>query len=136
MIQAIDHIGIAVADLEAGKVLYRKIFNVESFHEETVEEFGASIASFLLSGVRIELTAPLGEDTPIGKFIAKYGEGIHHVAFRSSDINGDLEGLKSKDIRLIHETPHNGAHDMLIAFLHPSSTGGVLMELCSPKPQS
>jgi methylmalonyl-CoA/ethylmalonyl-CoA epimerase len=136
MISAIDHIGIAVADLETGKALYSKIFQVQSFHEETVEEFGVAIASFLLNGVRIELTAPLHEDTPIGKFLAKRGEGIHHIAFRSSDINGDLDSLKKQDIQLIHEAPHNGAHDMLIAFLHPSSTGGVLMELCSPKQQS
>jgi methylmalonyl-CoA/ethylmalonyl-CoA epimerase len=136
MISAIDHIGIAVADIETGKALYSKIFQVQSFHEETVEEFGVAIASFLLNGVRIELTAPLHEDTPIGKFLAKRGEGIHHIAFRSSDINGDLDSLKKQDIQLIHETPHNGAHDMLIAFLHPSSTGGVLMELCSPKQQS
>ena len=136
MIQAIDHIGIAVANLEASKDLYTKIFGIERYHEETVEEFGVSIASFDLNGVRIELTAPLHEDTPIGKFLAKRGEGIHHIAFRSSDINGDLGNLKTQDIRLIHETPQNGAHDMHVAFLHPSSTGGVLMELCSPKPQS
>jgi methylmalonyl-CoA/ethylmalonyl-CoA epimerase len=136
MINAIDHIGIAVADLEAGKELYRKIFQVQSFHEETVEEFGVAVASFLLNGVRIELTAPLHEDTPIGKFLAKRGEGIHHIAFRSSDISGDLDSLKTQDIRLIHETPQTGAHDMDVAFLHPSSTGGVLMELCSPKQQS
>jgi methylmalonyl-CoA epimerase len=133
LIQGIDHIGIAVADLEAGKALYSKIFTIDTFHEETVEEFGVMIASFVLNGVRIELTTPLGDDTPIGKFLAKHGEGIHHIAFRSSNIQNDLDTLKSKDIELIHETPRNGAHNMLIAFLHPSSTGGVLMELCSPK---
>lgn len=133
MIQSIDHIGIAVADLEAGKALYSKIFTIDTFYEETVEEFGVMIASFVLNGVRIELTAPLGDDTPIGKFLAKHGEGIHHIAFRSSNIQSDLDTLKSKDIQLVHEMPRDGAHNMLIAFLHPSSTGGVLMELCSPK---
>lgn len=132
MIQSIDHIGIAVADLEAGKALYRKIFGVQEFHEETVEEFGVAVASFMLNGVRLELTAPLGPDTPIGKFLAKNGEGIHHIAFRTETISDDLKSLSTQGIQLIHDEPRNGAHDMLIAFLHPKSTGGVLMELCSP----
>jgi methylmalonyl-CoA/ethylmalonyl-CoA epimerase len=136
VIQAIDHIGIAVRDIEASKALYSKIFGVESFHEETVEEFGVCIASFMLNGVRIELTAPLGDETPIGKFLAKSGEGIHHVAFRSSDISGDLQHMKNHQIQLINDEPKSGAHDMLVAFLHPKSTGGVLFELCAPKPQS
>lgn len=136
MIQAIDHIGVAVADLSSGKTLYGKIFNVTEFHEETVEEQGVAIASFELNGVRIELTAPLHAESPIAKFIEKRGQGIHHVAFRSTDIRGDLSNMKQNEVRLINEEPRNGAHDMLIAFLHPSSTGGVLMELCAPKPQS
>jgi methylmalonyl-CoA epimerase len=103
-------------------------------HREQVVEFGVDIASFSLNGVRIELTAPLHADTPIGKFLDKRGEGIHHVAFRTDTIGEDLQRLASNDIRLINTEPQNGAHDMLVAFLHPSSTGGVLMELCSEKP--
>lgn len=136
MIQAIDHIGIAVADLTSGKDLYSKIFGVTEFHEETVEEQGVAIASFELNGVRIELTAPIHAESPIAKFIEKRGQGIHHVAFRSSDIQSDLNHMKQHDVRLINEEPRNGAHNMLIAFLHPSSTGGVLMELCAQKDPS
>jgi methylmalonyl-CoA/ethylmalonyl-CoA epimerase len=134
MIQAIDHIGIAVRDLEASITLYKTMFQIDTMHREQVAEFGVDIASFSLNGVRIELTAPLHADTPIGKFLDKRGEGIHHVAFRTDTIGEDLQRLASNDIRLINTEPQNGAHDMLVAFLHPSSTGGVLMELCSEKP--
>jgi methylmalonyl-CoA/ethylmalonyl-CoA epimerase len=134
MIQAIDHIGIAVRDLEASITLYKTLFQIDTMHREQVVEFGVDIASFSLNGVRIELTAPLHADTPIGKFLDKRGEGIHHVAFRTDTIGEDLQRLASNDIRLINTEPQNGAHDMLVAFLHPSSTGGVLMELCSEKP--
>ena len=118
MINAVDHIGIAVADLEESMGLYKTIFGVTEFHREKVEEQGVDIASFTLNGVRIELTASLNEDSPIASFIAK---------------RGDLQRLASNDIRLINSEPQLGAHDMLISFLHPKSTGGVLMELCSEK---
>jgi methylmalonyl-CoA/ethylmalonyl-CoA epimerase len=133
MITQLDHIGIAVKDLDAAMDLYTKIFNVDSFHRERVEDQGVEIASFELNGVRIELTAPTNDETPIGKFIAKRGEGIHHVAFRSDAIGDDLATMSENGINLINATPQPGAHDMLIAFLHPKSTGGVLMELCSEK---
>lgn len=133
MITQLDHIGIAVKDLDAAMDLYAKIFNVDSFHRERVEDQGVEIASFELNGVRIELTAPTNDETPIGKFIAKRGEGIHHVAFRSDAIGDDLATMSENGINLINATPQPGAHDMLIAFLHPKSTGGVLMELCSEK---
>lgn len=133
MITQLDHIGIAVKDLSTAMDLYGKIFNVTSFHRERVEDQGVEIASFELNGIRIELTAPTNDDTPIGKFIAKRGEGIHHVAFRSDAIAEDLASMSANGINLINSTPQPGAHDMLIAFLHPKSTGGVLMELCSEK---
>lgn len=133
MITQLDHIGIAVANLDAAMDLYGKIFGVATFHRERVEDQGVEIASFELNGIRIELTSPTSDDTPIGKFIAKRGEGIHHVAFRSDAIASDLASMAANDIKLINETPQPGAHDMLIAFLHPKSTGGVLMELCSEK---
>jgi methylmalonyl-CoA epimerase len=133
MISAVDHIGIAVADLEASMTLYRTIFGVETFHREQVVDQGVDIASFSLNGVRIELTAPLSENSPIAGFLAKRGEGIHHIAFRTDTITDDLQRLAANDVRLINTEPQAGAHDMLIAFLHPKSTGGVLMELCSEK---
>jgi len=131
MITNVDHIGIAVRDLDAAMTLYRTLFQVADFHREQVADQGVDIASFQLGEVRIELTAPLHAESPIAKFIEKRGEGIHHVAFRSDAITADLAGMASNGIRLINEQPQRGAHDMLIAFLHPKSTGGVLMELCS-----
>lgn len=133
MICAVDHIGIAVKDLEASMGLYKTIFGVEEFHRERAEDQGVDIASFSLNGVRIELTAPLTDASPIASFIAKRGEGIHHIAFRTDTMADDLQRLAAADIRLINTEPQNGAHNMLIAFLHPKSTGGVLMELCSEK---
>ena len=133
MIQNINHIGIAVRDLEQSKELYRKIFSVESFHEEVVEEQKVSIASFKVGNVLLELTMPTDATSPIAKFLEKRGEGIHHVAFSSTDVNSDLHSLAEKGITLINQTGTPGAHDMLIGFLHPKSTGGVLMELCQPQ---
>jgi len=133
MIQAVDHIGIAVRDLEASIALYRSIFQLTDIHREQVVDQGVDIASFALNGVRIELTAPLHAESPIAKFLEKRGEGIHHVAFRTDTIGEDLQRLAENNVRLINTEPQPGAHDMLIAFLHPSSTGGVLMELCSEK---
>lgn len=132
MLNAVDHIGIAVQNIEESMDLYRRIFSIETFHEEVVEEQGVRIASFVIDGVRIELTAPTRPDSPIAVFLAKRGEGIHHVAFRTDSIVADLERLHGEGIRLINELPQLGAHNMQIAFLHPKSTGGVLMELCSP----
>lgn len=133
MIQNINHIGIAVKDLDASIALFSKIFNTDKFHREIVEEQMVAIASFKVGEVILELTAPTSEESTIHKFIEKRGEGIHHIAFASDAIEEDLARLKSENVNLINETPRNGAHDMLIAFLHPKSTNGVLMELCQPK---
>ncbi len=133
MIQNINHIGIAVKDLDASIELFSKIFNTDKFHRETVEEQMVAIASFKVGNVILELTAPTSEESTIHKFIEKRGEGIHHIAFASDSIEEDLARLKIDNVNLINDTPINGAHDMLIAFLHPKSTNGVLMELCQPK---
>jgi methylmalonyl-CoA/ethylmalonyl-CoA epimerase len=133
MISGVNHLGIAVRNLDASMDLYRSIFRVEKFHRERVEEQKVEIASFSVGGVLLELTAPTSEDSPIAKFLEKRGEGIHHVAFTTDAVSADLERLAGDGIQLINKTPQTGAHDMLIAFLHPKSTGGVLMELCEPK---
>lgn len=133
MVTSINHIGIAVKSVEDSMKLYSTIFGIENFHREVVEEQKVDVASFNLNGVLIELTAPTSEDSPIAKFIEKRGEGIHHVAFTSTDVNSDLMRLSGNGISLINETARPGAHDMLIGFLHPKSTGGVLMELCQPQ---
>lgn len=136
MINAVDHIGMAVASIDEAMELYRTIFGVQEFHREIVEDQGVNIASFVVNGIRIELTAPTRPDSPIAGFLQKRGEGIHHIAFRTDAIDADLGRLGSQGIRLINTTPQRGAHDMLIAFLHPKSTGGVLMELCTPSASS
>ncbi|TAE27023.1 MAG: methylmalonyl-CoA epimerase [Candidatus Kapaibacterium sp.] len=136
MISGVNHLGIAVRDLDASMDLYRRIFRVEHFHRERVEEQKVEIASFRVGGVLLELTAPTSEDSPIAKFLEKRGEGIHHVAFTTDAVSADLERLASEGVQLINTTPQLGAHDMLIAFLHPKSTGGVLMELCEAQKTS
>ncbi len=132
MITSINHIGIAVRDLEISKALYQKIFNVEHFHEEVVEEQMVAVASFTVGDVLLELTAPTSPESTIAKFLEKRGEGIHHIAFAADSVSDELARLNNEGISLINNEPRNGAHDMLIAFLHPKSTGGVLMELCQP----
>lgn len=133
MIKSLNHIGIAVKNLEDSLALYTKIFQPNEIHRESVEEQKVNIASFKVGNVLIELTEAMDETSPIFKFIEKRGEGIHHIAFESDGVQDDLNRLKSDGISLINETPKEGAHDMLIAFLHPKSTGGVLMELCQRK---
>jgi methylmalonyl-CoA/ethylmalonyl-CoA epimerase len=133
MLKSINHIGIAVKDIEKSKELFKKIFGVEHFHTERVETQKVEVASFAVGGVLIELTAPTDESSPIAKFIEKKGEGIHHIAFESDNVYNELERMKENEIQLINETAISGAHDMLIAFLHPKSTNGVLMEICQPE---
>lgn len=133
MLTSINHIGIAVKDLESSIELFRKIFGFESIHREVVEEQGVSVGSFNVGDVLIELTQPTREDSPVAKFIEKKGEGIHHIAFNTDGIETDLSRLAEAGIKLIDEKPRSGAHDMNIAFLHPKSTNGVLTEICQHK---
>ncbi len=133
MLNAINHIGIAVKDIDASVELFKKIFNFENVHRETVESQKVHVASFKVGEVLIELTAPTDPESPIAKHIEKRGEGVQHIAFSSDNIQGDLDRLKADGIKLLNETPKDGAHDMLVAFMHPKSTNGVLMEVCQPK---
>lgn len=129
----VSHIGIAVRALEEAGVNYGALFGDENLHRETVEEQGVDVLSFPVGDALIELTAPTREDSPIAKFLAKRGEGIHHIAFEVEDVRSELERLKEAGVRLINEEPREGAHDMLIAFVHPASFNGVLVELCQKK---
>lgn len=133
MIKSINHIGIAVKDLDKSLEIFKSIFNFENYHKEIVEQQKVSVVSFNVGDVLIELTSPTDDTSPIAKFIEKKGEGIHHIAFESNDINSELSRLKSNGINLINETAQEGAHNMLISFLHPKSTNGVLMEICQKK---
>jgi methylmalonyl-CoA/ethylmalonyl-CoA epimerase len=134
MIQAIDHLGIAVKDIDAAMELYTNLLGVQSWHREQVLDQGVDVASCVVGNVRIELTAATRPDSPIAKFIEKRGEGIHHVAFRTDNIQHDLDEASERGFRLIDSHPRQGAHNMMIAFLHPASTGGVLMEFCAENP--
>lgn len=130
MTRKISHLGIAVKDLAASEQLFRKLLGAEDVHHEEVGDQGVRIASFNVGESIIELTEATRPDSAIAKFIDKRGEGIHHIAIEVDDVAAELTRLKSEGIQLIDETPKRGAHEMLIAFLHPKSTNGVLVELC------
>jgi len=136
MIKSINHIGIAVKDLNVSLDLFKKLFQVQNVHTEEVLEQKVKVALFKVGEVLIELTQATDESSPIAKFIEKKGEGIHHIAFETDDVNSELNRLKELNFSLINETAVDGAHDMKIAFLHPKSTNGVLTELCQPTHRS
>ncbi|WP_431132968.1 methylmalonyl-CoA epimerase [Psychroserpens mesophilus] len=126
----IEHIGIAVKDIEASNDLFGKLFNQEHYKTEIVESEGVMTSFFKVGPNKIELLQATNEESPIAKFIEKKGEGIHHIAFAVENIEAEIERLQGEGFKLIHEQPKNGADDKLIAFLHPKGTNGVLIELC------
>ncbi len=129
MLKKVNHIGIAVRSIEEAKRFYEVMgLQVEGY--EVVEEQKVKVAFVPVGETRIELLEPTSEDSPVAKFIAKRGEGIHHIAFEVDDIEKALEVLKESGVRLIDEKPRRGAHGTRIAFLHPKSTNGVLIEIC------
>jgi methylmalonyl-CoA epimerase len=128
----IDHIGVAVEDLDAAIGLYQNVFGMEVEHRETVSSQGVEAVLLGIGESHVELLAPLGEQTAVGKFLAKRGPGIHHTAYRCADVARALELCKESGLRVIDEQPRKGIRDSSVAFLHPSSTGGVLTELVQP----
>jgi len=128
----IDHIGVAVTDLDAAIALYETSYAMEIVYRETVEEQGVEAILLDVGENHVELLRPLGEDTPVGKFLAKRGPGLHHVAYQVPDIEATLDGLRAAGIRLIDETPRIGIRNSRVAFLHPASSGGVLTEIVQP----
>lgn len=130
MTKKISHIGIAVKSLDASIPLYRDGMGMEFEGTEEVAEQKVRVAFLVIGESRIELLEPTAEDSPVAKFLAKNGEGVHHIAYEVEDIEAALAEMKEKGIRLIDETPRLGAHNARIAFLHPKATGGVLTELC------
>ena len=134
MIQSIDHLGIAVRSIDEAVPLYENALGLRCLGREEVASQRVKTAFFDVGGVHLELLEPTSPDSPIAKFIAERGEGIHHVAFRTDDIRGQLEKASSCGVRLIHPAPVEGAAGKLVAFLHPKSTRGVLTELCALKP--
>ena len=124
----VHHIGIAVDDLDAAVERYRSLFGATVEHRERVEDQGVEAASLHVGGSRIELLAPLGPDTPVGKFLAKRGPGMHHVAFEVADVAAELDRLKADGVQLIDEEPRRGMFGLQVGFVHPEATGGVLAE--------
>lgn len=133
MFDRVDHVGIAVSDLEAAIAFYKRAFGVEPSHRETVEEQGVEEAMIRVGESWIQLLRPLGPDTPVGKFIAKRGEGVHHVGYGVSDLEHVLAHLKSEQVPLIDERPRHGSRGASVAFIHPKGVGGVLVELVQEK---
>lgn len=128
MIHKVDHIAIAVKNLEMEKERYRDVLGLTFEGEETLEEQKIRVAFFRCGEITIELMEPTSPDSPIAAFLEKRGGGLHHIAFSTDDLTAELSGLKSKEIRLLNEEPKQGAHDSLIAFAHPKSFGNVLIE--------
>lgn len=133
MIEKIDHLGIAVRSLTESKKYYEEALGLTCDHEEEVESQKVKTAFFTCGEVHLELLEPTSPDSPIAKFLEKQGEGIHHIAFKTSDVEDQLAQASRANVRLIHEIPIDGAGNKRVAFLHPKSTHGVLTEFCQPK---
>ena len=126
----IEHIGIAVSNLESASLIYEKLFGAPSYKQEEVASEGVKTAFFMSGPNKIELLEATNPESPIAKFIAKKGEGIHHIAFDVEDIISEIDRLKKEGFIVLNEIPKKGADNKLVAFLHPKSTNGVLIELC------
>ena len=126
----IEHIGIAVKDIEKANAIYESLLGVPYYKTEVVESEGVSTSFFKCGDSKIELLEATNENSPIAKFIEKRGEGIHHIAFAVSDINSEVKRLKSEGFRVLNEMPKLGADNKKVVFLHPKSNHGVLVELC------
>ena len=129
----IEHIGIAVKDIEASNKVFAKIFGKDSYKLEKVESEGVITSFFQIGENKIELVAATTEESVISKYLEKWGEGMHHIAFAVEDIEKEIKRLKNEGIRLLNESPKEGADNKIICFLHPQDTNGVLIELCQEK---
>jgi methylmalonyl-CoA/ethylmalonyl-CoA epimerase len=132
MLNRIDHVGVAVDDLDAALNLYERVLGMPVVHRETVAEQGVEAVLLDVGEGHVELLRPLGEDTPVGKFLARKGPGLHHVAYAVTDIEVTLAELTDQGVELIDSTPRTGIRDSRVAFLHPRSTNGVLTEIVQP----
>lgn len=126
----IEHVGIAVKDLEQACLTYEKLLNTTCYKKEIVESEGVETAFFLTGTNKVELLGALTDESPIANFLTKRGEGIHHIAFAVEDIHLEMERLKNEGFRLLNDSPKKGADNKLICFVHPKDSSGVLIELC------
>ena len=129
----IEHIGIAVKDIETSNKVFAKIFGKDAYKLEKVDSEGVITSFFEIGENKIELVAATTEESVISKYLEKWGEGMHHIAFAVEDIEKEMTRLKNEGIRLLHESPKEGADNKIICFLHPKDTNGVLIELCQEK---
>lgn len=132
MLSAIDHIGVAVEDLDEAIALHQDQLGMTLVHRETVSEQGVEAVLLDVGDSHVELLQPLGPDTAVGKFLARRGPGLHHVAYRVQDVSATLRELSSAGMRLIDDQPRTGIRNSRVAFIHPASTGGVLTEIVQP----
>ena len=132
MFASIDHIGVAVDDLDAAIATHRDTFGMLLVHRETIGEQGVEAALLDVGDSHVELLAPLGDDTPVGRFLARRGPGLHHVAYRVDDVEAALDGLRAAGVRLIDEAPRPGIRGSRVACVHPSAARGVLTESVQP----
>jgi methylmalonyl-CoA/ethylmalonyl-CoA epimerase len=132
MLSAIDHVGVAVENIDAALALYRDQLGMPLVHRETVTEQGVDAALLDVGDGHIELVAPLHADTAVGKFLSRQGPGLHHVAYRVTSVQDTLDACAAAGIRLIDAQPRSGIRGSQVAFLHPAGTGGVLTEIVQP----
>jgi methylmalonyl-CoA epimerase len=132
MFARVDHIGVAVDDLDAAIALHEQTYGMRVAHREVVEEQGVEAVLLDVGENHVELLSPLSAETPVGKFLAKRGPGLHHVAYQVSDVDAVLASLRERGLRLIDEQPRTGIRGSRVAFLHPSASGGVLTEIVEP----
>jgi methylmalonyl-CoA/ethylmalonyl-CoA epimerase len=132
MLSAIDHVGVAVENIDAALKLYRDQLGMPLVHRETVAEQGVDAALLDVGDGHIELLQPLGPDTAVGKFLSRRGAGLHHVAYRVVSVRETLDACQAAGLRVIDEQPRTGIRGSQVAFLHPASTGGVLTEIVQP----
>jgi methylmalonyl-CoA/ethylmalonyl-CoA epimerase len=132
MFARVDHIGVAVDDLDAAIALHERDYGMALVHREVLDEQGVEAVLLDVGENHVELLRPLGEDTPVGRFLAKRGPGLHHVAYQVSDVDSTLATLRERGLQLIDQEPRIGIRGSRVAFLHPAATGGVLTEIVQP----
>ena len=132
MFARVDHIGVAVEDLDAAIALHEEAYGMAVSHREVVEEQGVEAVLLDVGENHVELLRPLNGETPVGRFLSKRGPGLHHVAYQVADVQATLDTLRDRGLRLIDETPRTGIRGSRVAFLHPASSGGVLTEIVQP----
>jgi methylmalonyl-CoA/ethylmalonyl-CoA epimerase len=130
-VRGIHHLGVAVTDLEEAIATYERLFGARVEHRDALSEQGVEAVSLLVGGSRVELLAATGEDTPVGRFLARRGPGMHHVALETDDVGGSLRELEAAGADLIDETPRQGLFGLEVAFVHPGAVHGVLTEVVS-----